>query len=269
VIGAGLYVASTASSSGAQDVTHTFLAVDCTAVVGVSTLHQIQDITIEVIAPDSVTPGQQFTITIPGGSATLPTRNGGLSITTYSNLFQVLQLNGANFAGNIVNPGNATFVPSTLGASAWSTLSTFGNGVYVYIDEASHPAPPAPVVPPDWHYFRSIQAANTNHPPATSPTWWTEVTATNPLEPTLWHAAVTYNTTNLAYTSFNGTIYKSIATPNLGPSPTPARRSGRRSRTRSRRLSRSSLRPRPKARTRCGSGSPVRSRPATRPTRRR
>jgi hypothetical protein len=208
----GFLVAATASSSHAQDVTHTFTAVDCTAVVGTTTLHQIMDISIEVIAPDTVTPGSSFTITIPGGTAALPTRSNGLSISTYSNLFQTLQLNGANFSGGIVNPGTASFVPSTLGASAWSNLSTFANGVYVYINEAPVTTPPTF----DWHYFRSLVAGNLNHPPQTSPAQWVEVPAT---EPTLWHSVVSYNNSTLGWTSFNGIVYKSLVTPNLNHQP--------------------------------------------------
>ena len=44
-----------------------------------------QDVTVEFIAPDSVTPGQTFTVTIPGGSALLPSSSNGLTITSYSN----------------------------------------------------------------------------------------------------------------------------------------------------------------------------------------
>jgi len=220
-LASGVLVTAAAQAANAQTVVHTFAGVDCLAVVGVNTLHQIQDVTIGIVAPDSVTPGQTFTITIPGGTAALPTRSNGLSISSYSNLFQVVQLNGATLTpGSAAVAGPASFVPATLFASSWSTLSNFPLNAYVYINEAPpNPPAPAPPNPPDYHYFRSKIAGNLNHPPATSPTQWLEGPFS---EVTTWQAVATYGSGT--YTSDAGITYKSLVASNLNhpPATSPA-----------------------------------------------
>ena len=69
---------SNATPAGADQLfTKTFSNVACTANVNGTILTQTQDITIGVIAPDSVAPNSTFTLTIPGGSAGLPTKSNG------------------------------------------------------------------------------------------------------------------------------------------------------------------------------------------------
>src|SRR5947207_3992331 len=113
-----LFIPFGSGTAGAQTITHTFPAVDCLAVVNGQTLHQPTDITVSITAPDSVTPGQTFTVTFPGGSALLPNSSNGLTITQYSNLSTTFQINGTTFtSGTIVNPGTATLVPTAGGAT--------------------------------------------------------------------------------------------------------------------------------------------------------
>src|SRR5262249_18337491 len=151
----------------------------------------------------------------PGGSAGLPTRSNGLTVSSYTNLFQTVQLNGANFlAGSAVDPGNATLAQATLVASSWSNLTTFAKDAYVYIDEAAHPAPPAPVVPPAYHFFRSLVAGNLNHPPATSAAQWVEVPRS---EVESWQPTVSY--ASGAFTNAGGVIYQSKVASNLNHPP--------------------------------------------------
>ena len=88
------------ASRDAQTIVHTFTDVPCVANVSGTLLTQTQDITIAIVGPASVNPGDTFTLTFPGGPAGLATRSNGLNITSYSNLFQVVQINGTNF-----NPG--------------------------------------------------------------------------------------------------------------------------------------------------------------------
>jgi hypothetical protein len=107
-----LNVAGT-TAAGAQTVAHTFPGVVCDANLNGTIIHQAQDVTVGFIAPDTVAPGEVFTITFPGGSALLPNTSNGLTITNYSNLSLTYQINNATFvAGSIVNPGTATLVPT-------------------------------------------------------------------------------------------------------------------------------------------------------------
>ena len=102
---------ATASAASAQTVSHTFQNVDCTAVVNGVTIHQSQNIDVSITAPDSVTPGSSFTIVFPGGSSMLPTQSSGFTITSYSNIALVYQVNNATFtSGTIVNPGTAQLI---------------------------------------------------------------------------------------------------------------------------------------------------------------
>src|SRR5262249_35887349 len=155
---AGFLVASTASSSHAQDVVHTFPGVNCTAVVAGQTLMQTQDVSIEIIAPDSVSPGQQFTISFPGGSAMLPTRASGsqaVNISAYSNLFQTVQLNGADFVqASLVNPGTATVNENTNVAAIWTSVTNYAAGIYAAVNTAPAGSPPV------WTFWRSKVSAN-------------------------------------------------------------------------------------------------------------
>src|SRR5689334_17177140 len=84
-IAAALMAVSVGSPAGAQTVEHTFPAVACQANVNGSILTQTQDVTIGIVAPDSVAPGETFTLQFPGGTANLPTQNSGLNITAYTN----------------------------------------------------------------------------------------------------------------------------------------------------------------------------------------
>ena len=77
VLTSGALVAATASAAHAQSITHVFPAVQCTALVNGSPVTQAQDVSISITAPDSVSPGQQFTITFPGGSRSCRTRRTG------------------------------------------------------------------------------------------------------------------------------------------------------------------------------------------------
>jgi len=211
---------ASAESAHAQVVAHTFTNVDCLAIVGGNPLHQIMDVTVGILAPDSVTPGETFSLTFPGGSAGLPTRSNGLSVSEYGQLFQVAQLNGATFnAGSIVNPGTAGLVQSTMVAASWTTLSTFANGQYVYLNQAPATVPPAPPNPPDYHFYKSLVGSNLNHPPATSPTFWLEVPRS---ETETWQPTVSYALN--AFTNQGGVIYKSLGAANLNhpPSTSPA-----------------------------------------------
>ncbi len=112
LVAGGLMLAGS-SPALAQTVSRTFTSVQCTATVNGSQISQTQDITIAITAPDRVDPGSTFTVTFPGASTQLPTRSNGLNITSYSNIFQVLQINSANFdSGSIVNPGTASVLPA-------------------------------------------------------------------------------------------------------------------------------------------------------------
>ena len=111
-------------------MTHTFLAVQCVAVLGTTHLTQTPDITVGITAPDSVTPGQTFTITFPGGSSLLPNTSNGLNITSYSNLTQTFQIKGTTF-----NPGSITSTGDT------SVLPTAGGAAQTVTESFSLPAP--------------------------------------------------------------------------------------------------------------------------------
>jgi hypothetical protein len=201
------------TAAGAQTQVATYNDVACTAVVNGTTLTQTQDITIAITAPDSVAPGETFTITIPGGSAGLPTIGSGLNITQYSNLFQTIQINGTNFnAGSISAPSTAGLVPSTSSARLWAAGTTYAAGVFVFKNLGTTAAP-------DYHFYQSLAAGNVGHDPAVSPTFWSEVSldTTKP-----WSPAVTYGTSVLVgpvFTERNGTIYKSLVTGNLNNDP--------------------------------------------------
>jgi len=115
LLASGALVVATASVAHAQTITHTFPQVQCTAMVNGNPVTQAQDVTISITAPDSVSPGEQFTITFPGGSALLPSSSNGLTITNYSNLGQTLQIHGATFdpgSATVAPPGTATIVPT-------------------------------------------------------------------------------------------------------------------------------------------------------------
>src|SRR5262249_2605926 len=116
-----------------QVIVHTFPGVQCTAIVNGNPLIQTQDITIGLVVPDSVTPGQVFTITLPGGSAGLPTRSNGLNVSTYSNLFQVIQLNGADFNAGTAQTSspNAQVTPAANFAPIWSNIVSYQIGAIV------------------------------------------------------------------------------------------------------------------------------------------
>jgi hypothetical protein len=112
-----------------QTVTKTFVAVQCSADVNGTIITQSQDISTTITAPDNVDPGETFTVTIEGGSASLPTSASGLQITSYSNLSQTFQINGTNFNdGSIINPGTGT-------------LTTAGGSVQTVVVNATLPAP--------------------------------------------------------------------------------------------------------------------------------
>jgi hypothetical protein len=101
------------SAGAVQTVSHTFEDVACTAKVGAGELQQLQDITVGYVVPDTVAPGETFTVTFPGGSALLPSASSGLTITSFSNLSLTHQINNAEFvAGSIVNPGTAQIDPT-------------------------------------------------------------------------------------------------------------------------------------------------------------
>jgi hypothetical protein len=105
-------------ASADQTISHTFPQVDCTASLLGTTIHQKQDITVGFVVPDSVSPGETFTVTFPGGSALLPSTGSGFPITAYSNLSLTYQIKGTTFkAGSISNPGTATLAPTAGGAT--------------------------------------------------------------------------------------------------------------------------------------------------------
>lgn len=107
--GIGVYAATAADPADAQTVSYVFEDVQCTATIGTVVLQQTQDVGVDVIAPDEVLPGERFTMTFPGGSAGLPIKGSGLNITSYTNLFQVFEIHGADFdPTSVVNPGTAT-----------------------------------------------------------------------------------------------------------------------------------------------------------------
>jgi hypothetical protein len=112
VLGASLGVALVGASpaiAAAQTVNHTFAQVQCTAVVGGSTVSQKQDVTVSITAPDQVAPGQQFSVVFPTATNVLPKSSNGFTITSYSNLSLSYGIHGTTFdSGTIVNPGTAT-----------------------------------------------------------------------------------------------------------------------------------------------------------------
>jgi len=168
IVVAGLLVGIAATAAVAQTVTKTFPKVVCTATINGTTLNQSQDVTVSITAPDTVAPGQQFTVTFPGGTSSLPTVGSGLGINDYTNLFQTLQIQGATFdPGTIVNPGTATVIPA---ASAWKTTTTYATGFYVSSGSA---------------YYVSLQGTNKGHSPATNPTWWQPVPTSVELDASL------------------------------------------------------------------------------------
>ena len=77
IVVAGLLVGIAATAAVAQTVTKTFPKVVCTATINGTTLNQSQDVTVSITAPDTVAPGQQFTVTFPGGTSSLPTVGSG------------------------------------------------------------------------------------------------------------------------------------------------------------------------------------------------
>ncbi len=75
---------------------------------------------------------------------------------------------------DIVRPvtiSDAQFVSSTVAENdfaVWSSATTYAAGTKVIVTAAG-----------DHHIYESLQAANTNHNPKTSPTWWNDLGADN------------------------------------------------------------------------------------------
>jgi hypothetical protein len=215
LLSSALVVAATSTAAHAeQTITHTFQNVDCLANVQGSILHQTQNITIGILAPDSVTPGQVFTLTLPGGTAQLPTKSNGFAVTTYSNLFQVMQINNATFnTGSITtSTPNASVQPAASIATTWSSGTSYALGAFVDRNIGVAPAT-------DYHFYQSLSAANLGHQPDTSPTFWTDLGDDPAAEiaTSNWLSTMSYGLG--AYTIENGTYYKSLASGNFNHDP--------------------------------------------------
>ena len=108
-----------ASVAGAQTKTVTFKNVSCKAVVNGSTQSQAQDISVTFIAPDTVAPGSEFTVTIPGGSSVLPSVANGLPVNQYSNLSLTYQIKNATFKAGSIPWHWSTSICINAGTGAW------------------------------------------------------------------------------------------------------------------------------------------------------
>jgi hypothetical protein len=205
----GVLVAAAAQAAHAQTVVHTFTNVTCTASLPGQTLTRTQDVSIAIIAPTSVTAGQTFTLTFPGGTAQLPTTSSGVIISAYQNLAQVIHMNGATFdpGSPVVTPTAATIIPATNVAKLYNSAHLYAAGDYAFVNIGT-------VAAPVWQFYKSLVGGNAGHAPATSPTQWSVVTES---EVTTWQSGTTY--TMNQYTSFGGVVYKSITATNLGHQP--------------------------------------------------
>jgi Calx-beta domain len=96
VIGAN--VASGAGTTNGDQVT--FAQTDCSTSIG---LHQKIDVVAQAVVPNQVGQGESYTVTIPGGTATLPAHSNGLTINSYKNVAQTYEF--ASSAGSVTVTG--------------------------------------------------------------------------------------------------------------------------------------------------------------------
>jgi len=132
-----------------QTISHTFAAVQCTAIVNGSPVAQSQDVTVGFLLPDSVAPNGTFTMTFPGGSALLPNSSNGLNITSYNSLSLAYQVKGGGsfVSGSIVNPGTATIVPTAAPHTPANTPETATISTITNTNDEFATGTPGPFVP--------------------------------------------------------------------------------------------------------------------------
>jgi hypothetical protein len=130
-------------ATGSNGTEQTFPQVTCSANVSGSTISQKQDISVWAIAPDSVAPGEVFTVSLPSIAATLPSSAQGLQIQSYSNLRTTYQVNGAT----VVAASGTVDGPATInGNSTPAETDVATNGILPTIPG---PIPPGNLVPPN------------------------------------------------------------------------------------------------------------------------
>jgi len=125
VIGAN--VASGAGTTNGDQVT--FAQTDCSTSIG---LHQKIDVVAQAVVPNQVGQGESYTVTIPGGTATLPAHSNGLTINSYKNVAQTLEFSSS--------AGAVTITGTTPGSGA-NAGTADNNGTPVEFDvtnDATH-----------------------------------------------------------------------------------------------------------------------------------
>jgi LPXTG-motif cell wall-anchored protein len=95
-----------------------------------------QNLSANATMPTEVNAGSQFTITFPGGSATLPSASGAVTITGYNNLSTSYELEGANF----VNNSDVSSGPPTINGNPTTGTVSFSSGTVTF-------GTPGPLVP--------------------------------------------------------------------------------------------------------------------------
>ncbi len=127
VASVGLVGASGALSSPAAATT--FPSVQCHGTLNGTALPDVaiapRDVTVNLVAPSSVSPGSQFTVTIKGNTATLPSAQGTFTINNFTNLSNTFRLDGASFvSGTAVASGQSKIDGTPLTGSIALTANT-------------------------------------------------------------------------------------------------------------------------------------------------
>ncbi len=130
-------------ATGSNGTEQTFPQVTCTAKVGSATITQKQDISVWVIAPDSVAPGETFSVSLPSIPADLPSSAQGITITAYRDIRTTYTVNGASVvsaSGTVDGPAtiNGNPTPAESDVTATTIMPTIPG-----------PIPPGHLVPPN------------------------------------------------------------------------------------------------------------------------
>ena len=104
----GVNVSFAASTTNGDEVI--FSNVACASLITV-----YMDISAHAVVPNHVGPGDTYTVTIPGGSSTLPYSSSGLSVTGYKNLGQIYRFSSSSGDAAVTNveaTGSPTNIPN-------------------------------------------------------------------------------------------------------------------------------------------------------------
>jgi hypothetical protein len=123
-----------------------FPAVPCQASVGGQNLTQNVDITVNIEPPTEANAGQEFVVTFPGGSSTLPNSalNGAVEIFGYKNLSTSYKIAGATWVdGSVTTNGDATINGAVTPGSA-----TISGDTITFATATAGQIPPGTLVSP-------------------------------------------------------------------------------------------------------------------------